>query len=295
MKILITGASGLIGTALTAHLKTQNHEVGHLSRVRVEGKPFWDIAQGNVELSNFADADAIIHLAGVNIGDRRWSEERKSAILNSRINSTQLLCKIVNDMPQKPSLVISASAIGYYGLQDHQQLDESSQTNEGSFVAKVATQWEAESQAVLANGCRLVNIRTGVVLCRHGGALKKMLPAFSLGLGGVLGSGQQYFSWVSLEDVVHMIQFIIENESISGPINLTAPIPVTNRELTTALGKALNRPTFFPMPSFVAKILFGEMAEELLLSGARVYPQKLVDADYPFIHSSIDSALQQSK
>lgn len=292
MKILITGSSGLIGSALKKQLKNDGHEVGCLLRTRHDdGHPYWDIENGLIELGSFSAPDVVINLAGENLTDSRWSEAKKDRILNSRIKATQLLVDYLVKAEHKPALLISGSAIGYYGDRSDEVLDENSQPGTG-FSAQLCQQWEAATVPAKQADIRVVNIRTGIVLSPAGGALKKMLLPFQLGLGGILGNGRQYVSWLSIDDMVAMIEFIIAHEAISGAVNMVSPEAATNYQLTKALGSALHRPTVFPMPAFVARILFGEMADELLLSSARVKPAKMLAAGYQFQHTELATALE---
>lgn len=289
MKILITGASGLIGAALQNYFPA-GYEVRALNRGNREaGKPYWDISAGAIDFAGF-EPEAVIHLAGENIAAGRWTDSRKSRILDSRVAGTRLLVDYLLKMENKPHTLLSGSAIGYYGLRGDEKLDEDSAPGEG-FVTDVCIPWEAESKPAAEAGMRLVNLRTGVVLSKHGGALTKMLLPFKMGLGGRIGNGHQYMSWISIDDMVNAVDFVLRDESISGPVNMTAPNPVTNTEFTRALGQALHRPTLFPMPAFAATMLFGEMAEELLLGGARVIPKKLLDNGFKFRHPQIVQAL----
>ena len=291
MKILITGSSGLIGSALSKALINDGHEVGALLRTRRDDQPYWDIEKGVIELGSFSAPDVVIHLAGENLTDSRWSQAKKDRIVNSRINSTQLLVDYFVHADDKPQLLISGSAIGFYGNRADEIVDESSVPGTG-FSARLCQQWEAATEPAKQAGIRVVNIRTGIVLSPAGGALKKMLLPFQLGLGGVLGNGRQYVSWISIDDMVDAIKYVMTQASISGAVNMVSPEPATNYQLTKALGRALHRPTLFPMPAFVARILFGEMADELLLSSTRVKPAKLLAAGYPFHHTDLSGALE---
>jgi len=291
MKILITGSSGLIGSALSKVLINDGYEVCALLRTRRDDQPYWDIEKGVIELGSFSAPDVVIHLAGENLTDSRWSQAKKDRIVNSRINSTQLLVDYFVHADDKPQLLISGSAIGFYGNRADEIVDESSVPGTG-FSARLCQQWEAATEPAKQAGIRVVNIRTGIVLSPAGGALKKMLLPFQLGLGGVLGNGRQYVSWISIDDMVDAIKYVMTQASISGAVNMVSPEPATNYQLTKALGRALHRPTLFPMPAFVARILFGEMADELLLSSTRVKPAKLLAAGYPFHHTDLSGALE---
>lgn len=291
MKVLVTGSSGLIGSALTASLEADGHVVVRLPRKPASvGAPYWSPDQGIIVLEGIGALDAVVHLAGDNISQGRWTAHKKARILGSRVTGTKLLAEHFAASRHKPKVFVSASAIGYYGDRGDELLDEDSPPGKG-FLADVGRQCEAASAAAAAAGIRVVNTRFGIVLSTRGGALGKMLPPFKLGLGGVLGNGSQFFSWVSIADVVRMIRHVIETESLRGPVNLVAPNPVTNREFTKALGQVLRRPTLLAMPAFAARLAFGEMAEEALLSSTRVLPRKMLDSGYAFLHPDLASAL----
>lgn len=292
MNILISGASGLIGTALKNALLSKGHTVYPLLRKNLPGEPFyWLPAENIIHLDESIHIDTVINLAGENIADGRWNDTRKNNILNSRVNGTRLLSSAIASLKNKPSLFISGSAIGFYGDTADRSVDESSQSG-SDFLAEVATKWEQATQPAEDAGIRTVHIRTGVVLSPLGGVLQKIVPPFKMGLGGVIGNGQQYMSWVSLNDVISMIQFIIENNMISGPVNLVSKNPVINESFTKTLGKVLNRPTLIPLPAIAARVMFGEMADALLLSGTRVMPNKLKIAGYKYIDEDLESALR---
>ena len=291
MNILISGATGLIGTALREHLQQAGHSVYLLHRGRSTGSFYWNPEQGQIHLDENIHLDAVVCLNGVNIGDKRWSPSRKNDIIYSRVTCTRLLSQALAKRYDPPDVFISASAIGFYGDTQHEWKDETSEPG-SNFLSKIVTQWEAAAQPALNKGIRTVFIRSGVVLSPLGGALQKMLLPFKLGLGGKVGHGQQYMSWISLEDEIRAIQFLIENSSISGPVNLTAPIPVINQEFSQSLGKALKRPALFPMPAFVVKLLFGEMGELLLLGSNRIKSSVLQDAGFKFHHPDIKRAFR---
>lgn len=292
MNILITGASGLIGTALKQYLASQGHTVAAVTRQRQGEGPFWDIDEGIVDFGNMPDPRVVIHLSGENISNGRWTKKRKQLFLDSRVNSTTLLAKTLSTMKNKPELLISGSAIGFYGDRDDECLDESAGPGD-NFSSRLCIAWEAAAQAAADAGIRVANIRTGIVLAREGGALKKMLTPFKFGLGGKIGDGHQYMSWVSIDDYVRMIDFIIRTPGMTGPINMVAPNPVTNAEFTRTLARALHRPALAPMPAWLAKLLFGEMAKELLLASARVTPKKLLDAGYRYEQPELKESLQK--
>ena len=293
MNILLTGSTGLIGRALCDHLRTQGHNIFPLYRnPDTEKQHYWFPDEGRIHLDEHIKLDAVIHLAGENIADSRWNQKKKERILDSRINGTRLLTEALARLKHKPGLLISASAIGFYGDTCDNIVDENSQRGTG-FLGDIATQWEASAQPAKDADIRTIHIRTGIVLSADGGALKKMLPPFKMGLGGIVGNGRQYMSWISIRDVVQIISTMLSDEDMSGPYNLVAPKPVTNAEFTKSLGHALHRPTIFPMPAPVARTLFGEMADHLLLSSSRVVPARLNDIGYKFIDGDLDLALSR--
>ncbi len=278
MKIFISGSSGLVGAALTADLEKDGHEVIALPR-------------SYEETIDFKGVDAVVHLAGENIASGRWTPRKKRRIEESRVQGTTQLANQISDSESKPSVFICASAIGYYGDRGREILNESSQPGIG-FLPEVCKKWEDSTQSAEDAGVRTVQIRTGIVLSSKGGALNKMLTPFKLGGGGILGTGKQFMSWISLDDEVAVIRYLIDNPRIHGPVNLVSPEPVTNMEFTKTLGKILKRPTILPMPSFAAHLLFGEMADALLLSSAKVYPEKLIKSGYEFKYASLQPALR---
>ncbi len=293
MKILLSGTSGLIGTALQEHLSSKGHDIRPLLRDHHQNDlPYWDIENNKINLSGF-EPEAVVHLAGEGIANRRWTASQKDRILNSRVAGTRLLVEHLTQMKNPPKVLLSASAIGYYGLQNKEVLDETSPPGT-AFVSRICIPWEAETLPAKEAGIRVVNLRTGIVISEKGGALAKMLPPFKFGLGGVIGTGRQYMSWVSIVDIINMLEFCLNNDDIMGPANLTAPNPVTNAEFTKTLGEVLQRPTLLPMPAMMIKILFGEMGQELLLGGARIIPQKLLRSGYLFKHTELKSALKES-
>ncbi len=292
VKVLITGSSGLIGTALIESLSANGHEAVRLLRKDVaEGSPSWDPEKGVIDLADVEGITAVVHLAGDNIAKGRWTDRKKARIVNSRVRGTRLLSEFFAASAHKPFVIVSASAIGFYGDRGEELVDETSEPGNG-FLADVSKQWEGATAALVDAGVRVVNARFGIVLSPAGGALKKMLLPFRMGLGGVIGSGRQYMSWVSIDDMVEMIQYVIANESMQGPVNFVSPNAVSNREFTKTLGRALHRPTIFPMPAFAAQLAFGEMANELLLAGVRVAPKKLTDSGYKFRHSVLGDAFE---
>lgn len=293
MNVLITGSSGLIGTQLTKALRKNGDTVYRMLRSRQQEEPFyWDPAAGKIQLDESILIDAVINLAGSSIADGRWTEKRKGLILHSRVDGTLLLAKTLADMQNRPKVFISGSAIGFYGDTGEQVVDEGSEAGE-NFLADVAQQWEKATLPAVEAGIRTVNIRTGVVLSPEAGMLDKLLLPFKLGLGGIVGNGRQYLSWVSINEIVSMIQFLLADESLSGPVNLVAKEPVTNYTFTKTLGTVLQRPTLIPLPAYAVKLAFGEMGEELLLSSARVVPKRLTEAGYHFIDNGLEEALRK--
>jgi len=293
MKILITGASGLIGRALSSTLKAQGHTI--VSAVRREPRRNdevqWDPKSGTMAASAFDGIDAVVHLAGAGIGDKRWTNDYKMEILESRTNGTALLANTMAALATKPQVFISGSAIGIYGARADEELSETATIGNG-FLADVCRDWEAAAEPATAAGIRTVFIRTGIVLSPEGGALKKQLPLFKLGLGGKFGSGKQWQSWISITDEVNAIVHLLTS-SLSGPVNLTAPTPVTNSEFTQVLSKVVSRPAILPIPSFGPKLLLGgELADALLFTGQRVTPNALLADGFVFSHPTLDAALR---
>lgn len=290
MKIAVTGASGLIGTALSQQLRADGHTV--VPVVRTAAGPdaiAWDPMAGTIETAKLEGIDAVVHLAGAGIGDKRWSDAYKKTILDSRVKGTEVLTTALASLQNKPSVLISGSAIGYYGATGNEAVTESAPAG-NDFLADVCVQWENAAAPAQQAGIRTVFLRTGIVLSPKGGALKKMLPLFKLGVGGKMGSGRQWWSWISMDDEIGLIQHLL-NGAVNGPVNATAPNPVTNSEMTKALGKALHRPTIAPVPSFGPKLLLGsELAEALLFTSAKVLPAAAQAAGYQFKHSTIEDA-----
>ena len=289
MNILISGASGLIGKALTSYLRAQGHLVHILSRNDSGAVMTWQPEKNQITLDPNVTLDAVINLNGVNIGDKPWSKQRKLDIVNSRIDSTRLLAETCAALPKPPSVFINASAIGFYGDSGSTVVDESSPAGD-NFLTEIVTTWEDAAKPAVRANIRTVFIRSGVVLSKEAGALQKMLLPFKLGLGGRVGSGEQYMSWISLEDEVRAIDFILNNADINGPVNLTSPNAVTNTEFTQTLARCLNRPSLLPMPEFIIKLLFGEMGELLLLGGANVMPTALLNKGFQFKHADLEQA-----
>jgi uncharacterized protein (TIGR01777 family) len=298
MKILVTGSTGLVGRALVTALAKDGHSVCRLVRPETNANDdaggfnvAWNPATG--ELGGAAvGPDAVVNLAGASIGDGRWTLKRKKELRASRVETTRALIEAAGRMNAKPSVFISASAIGYYGDRGAEELSEESSLGTG-FLAEIAKAWEAEALKAEAWRTRVVLARFGIVLAKHGGALGKMLTPFRLGLGGRLGGGKQWMSWIALEDVIAILRMAIANAALFGPVNVVAPQPVTNEEFTKTLASALHRPAIFPAPPFALQLALGrEMADALLLSSQRVLPKKLQAARYEFKHSTLDEALR---
>ncbi len=293
MKIAVTGASGLVGAALVPALEAAGHEVVRLVRRRPASTQEleWDPQAGTIDAAGLAGTNCAVHLSGATIG-RRWNDARKAEILDSRVLSTRLLAETLSALDPRPSALVCAGGIGIYGDRGDEILTEESELGSG-FLSDVGRAWESACEPALGTGIRVVNLRAGIVLSRNGGALGRLLTPFKLGLGGRVGSGKQWWSWVALDDIVAAIRFALEGD-IAGPVNLVSPNPVTNAQFTKALGKAVARPTVFPFPAFAAKAMFGEMAEEALLTGQRALPAKLLDAGFVFEYPEIDSALARA-
>ena len=287
-RIAVTGASGLIGTALVGYLKSQGHTVQRLvRRTAVSSEEItWDPIAGTVDMDALAGVDAVIHLAGAGVSDKRWTKKYKSEILNSRLLGTTTIAKAVAIV--KPQVFISASAIGWYGESGNRAVVESDRVGD-DFLAAVCREWE--SAADLAGDVRTVKLRTGLVLDPTGGALGKMLPIFRFGLGGKLSNGKQWWSWITLHDQIRAIAFLLENK-VSGPVNLASPNPVTNSEFTAGLARALHRPALFPVPALALKIVLGGFSSEVLGS-KKVMPQVLTEAGFTFDYPHISSALEK--
>jgi uncharacterized protein (TIGR01777 family) len=292
MKIVISGASGLIGTQLVAKLSSSGHEVIRLVRRSPKsGEIQWNPKSGTLDAAALEGTDAVIHLSGAGIGDKRWSAAYRKEILDSRTDTTALLAKTIASLSRKPSVFLSGSAIGIYGARNDEQLTEVS-THGTGFLAEVCEQWEAAAKPAVDTGVRTVYLRTGIVLSPKGGALKKLLPLFKLGVGGKFGNGKQWQSWISIDDEIGAIEYLL-TANVSGAVNLTAPNPVTNAEFTKVLAAVLKRPAIVPVPTFAPKILLGgELADALLFTGQRVIPAALNASGYTFKHTTLESALR---
>ena len=297
MRILVSGSSGLVGSALIPSLTAAGHDVVRLVRSKSANRSkelaSWDPAKGQIDVSGLSDIDAVVHLAGESIASGRWNTERKARIRDSRIQGTRLLAETLAKLPAPPKVFVCASAIGFYGDRGDEVLSESSSPGTG-FLADVCREWETACDPLQRSGTRVVNLRFGVVLSRQGGALKQMLLPFQMGAGGILGNGKQYMSVVSLKDAVGVIEFVLGNSGVAGPVNVVCPQPVTNYDYTKALGKVLHRPTIFPVPGFAARLAFGEMADALLLSSSRVVPDRLLAAGYQFRDPTVEAALRSA-
>lgn len=297
MKIIVTGSTGLVGRALVRSLLEEGHSVTRL--VRGEAQEFrapgtsavrWNPSDGTIDAGALEGHDGAVHLAGESIAEGRWTDEKKRRIRDSRVKGTRLIAETLAGLKERPRVLVSASAIGFYGDRGEEILTEESAPGD-DYLSRVCREWEEAARPAAEAGVRVVNLRIGLVLSSEGGALERMLPPFKLGAGGRIGSGEQYMSWIALDDLVGVIRRALTDESLSGPVNAVAPRPVTNAQFTKALGRALNRPTVLPVPAFAVRLAFGEMADALLLSSARVLPRRLEEAGHEFSHPDVDGAL----
>lgn len=294
MNVVISGSSGFVGSALVLFLTARGHRVIRLVRRmprRGAEEVFWDPQAGGIDAASLEGADSVVHLAGASIAAGRWTPTRKRLILHSRISGTALLARTLTSLKRPPCVMISTSAVGYYGDRGAEILREDSGPGYG-FLADVCLQWEQAARGVQAGGIRLIVLRLGVVLSDAGGALHQMLLPFRLGVGGRLGSGTQYLAWLALDDLLEIVSFALLHPSLGGTINTVAPYPVTNREFTKALGRVLRRPTIFSVPTFAVRMMLGEMGEQLLLASARVVPARLTEAGYQFRYPEMEPALR---
>ncbi|MCW2897823.1 MAG: NAD-dependent epimerase/dehydratase [Streptosporangiaceae bacterium] len=292
MRIAVTGSTGLIGTALVRALREDGHGVMRLVRKEPEGpdEARWD-PSGKVDTAALENVDAVVHLAGAGIGDRPWTQSYKRLLRESRVVGTRTLADALAGLTRPPRVLVSGSAVGFYGDTGDQAADESSPMGRG-FLAEMVRDWEAAAQPAAEAGIRVVHPRTGIVLSRGGGILGKLLPLFRLGLGGRLGGGRQWMSWISLHDQVAALRRLIERDDLAGPVNLTAPEPVRNTDFTRALGRTLHRPAPFRVPSFALRAALNGFADEGLLVSQRVLPGRLTEAGFTFIHPDLESALE---
>jgi uncharacterized protein (TIGR01777 family) len=291
MDVAVTGASGLIGSTLVDRLRAGGHRVRRLVR---PGRPLgpgdvrWDPDQQSVDLDGLAGVDGVVHLAGAGVGDHRWTEAYRTEILQSRINGTRAVVAAMSALEPKPSILVSSSAVGWYGDRGDEVLTEHSKAGTG-FLSEVAQTWEDEALRLADTGIRVVTTRSGIVLSRRGGALGRLLPLVKLGLGGPLGSGRQWWSWITLEDEIRALEFVL-TEDLSGPVNLTAPQPLREADLVKALARAAHRPHGLPAPAFAIRAIVGSMADDMVLASQRVLPNKLDQAGFEFVHDDIDAA-----
>ena len=293
MDVAVTGSSGLIGTALRKHLEARGDRVIPVVRRQVtsgEDAIEWHPERDEIDANALAGIDAVVNLAGESIGARRWSAEEKRRLIDSRVRSTQLLARTLAQVERPPAVLVSGSAMGFYGSRGDEELRESSPRGDG-FLADLASAWESATATAERAGRRVAHVRTGLVLDRHAPALTRMLVPFKLGLGGRLGSGRQYWSWISLADEVRAITWLLDHD-IAGPVNLVAPAPITNAEFSQALGRALHRPARLPVPKIALEVLLGrQLADELLFSSQRLVPEVLMREGFEFEHVTIDDAL----
>jgi uncharacterized protein len=294
MTVVITGASGLVGSNLANFLTTGGHRVIRLVRDSRRTGPdiaYWNPATGELDPASLAGADAVVHLAGTSIAGGRWTDARKKSIRESRVRGTELIARSLAELPDGPKVLISASAVGFYGNRGEARIDESAAPGKG-FLAEVCRAWEGATKPAERAGVRVVTLRTGVVLSPAGGALGQMLLPFKMGVGGRLGSGKQYLSWIDADDLIGAIHHLLMTDTLSGPVNATAPHPVTNATFTTVLGHVLGRPTFLPMPALAVKAAFGELGTEALLWGQRVLPDKLTHSGFEYFYEGVEESLR---
>jgi uncharacterized protein (TIGR01777 family) len=293
MNILVTGASGLIGSKFTSYLTQNKHHVLRLvrrTRAAVD-EVRWDPVAGILDAEPLERLDAVVHLAGENIASGRWTAEKKRRIRESRIEGTRFLAQSLARLFDPPRVFVSMSAIGYYGDRGEEQIDEESDAGTG-FLPELCKEWENATSPAVIRGIRVVTPRVGMVLSAEGGALAKMLPAFRLGIGGRIGDGRQYISWIAVDDLIGILDHAIHNDTLHGPLNAVTPNPATNREFSATLGRVLSKPAVFALPAAAARILFGKMADEVLLAGARVLPTRLKETGYKYKFPELESALR---
>ena len=291
---VVSGATGLVGSALVSALEGDGHRVIPLGRSAPKsgsGGVQWNPAKGTLDGTQLEGHRGVVHLAGESIAGGRWTESKKKRIRDSRVDGTHLLCETLASLKEPPQVLVCASAIGFYGDRGTELLSESSPAGTG-FLAEVCQAWESASDPAWQSGIRTIHLRIGIVLSQKGGALAKMLLPFRLGLGGRIGSGSQYMSWISLDDLVSAILFCLKSDTLQGAVNAVAPATVTNEYFTRALGSALRRPTVFAVPALAARLVLGEMAEELLLASTRVAPEKLQGAGFTYRHPTLEQSLE---
>lgn len=294
MQIAVTGASGLVGSALVRSLESEGHSVRRLVRSVGNGPDSfpWDPQHGRIDPDAINGTDAVVHLAGANIAAGRWTEARRRLIRDSRVHGTRLIARAIADARVKPRVLVSASAIGYYGDRGEDLIDESATSGSG-FLAKVCEEWELAARDASAAGVRVVWLRTGIVLSPKGGALGRLLPVFRAGLGGPISDGRMWMSWITIDDLVRAIGHLIADVRLEGPVNAVTAAPVMNREFSKALGKAVRRPAFFRIPAWVLRLALGQMADEAVLASARVHPRRLLESAFEFKHPEIGPALEE--
>jgi len=295
MRILITGANGLIGTALQRSFDEIGHELLLASRKEAKDSQHiqWDVEKGFSEPERLEGIDAVVHLAGESVFGLSWSDAKKKAIRDSRVDGTRSVVEAISKLKARPNVLVAASAIGFYGDRGDEEMTESSAAGD-TFLAEVSKEWESEARRAEDAGIRTVLLRTGIILSKDGGALGTMLLPFKLGIGGVVGSGKQWMSWISIDDHIRVINYAIEYENVRGAVNSVSPNPVTNGEFTKTLGEVLYRPTILPLPSFAVNMVFGEMGDALLLASTRVVPKRLEDAGFEFKYPELKTAIEHA-
>ncbi|MFZ1699654.1 MAG: TIGR01777 family oxidoreductase [Pyrinomonadaceae bacterium] len=295
MKVLITGASGLVGTQLQKSFAEKGYDMLLASRSEPKDEKHiqWTVEEGFTDPEKLEGLDAVVHLAGESVSGLRWTEDKKKAIRDSRVLGTRNVVDAISKLKDRPKVFVSSSAIGFYGERGDEEVTESSAAGD-NFLADVSKAWEAESRRAEDAGIRTVLLRTGIVLTKDGGALGTMLTPFKLGVGGVVGNGKQWMSWISMDDHIAAINYAIENENLRGAVNSVSPNPVTNEEFTKTLGEVLYRPTFLPLPEFAVSMVFGEMGDALLLASTKVIPKRLTDAGFEFKYPELKAAVENA-